>query len=96
MTTSHAYTIHVATLRRRRTGSSGRPPYQELDFDSWDQLGNAYWKTDREEEALDAWWRVIGLASERLEINPNDRNALNYIAEAYAKLGRPCSRSHRS
>ncbi|NNE47191.1 MAG: protein kinase [Rhodothermales bacterium] len=62
---------------------------QELDYDSWDQLGNAYWKTEREEEALDAWWRVIGLASDRLEINPNDRNALNYIAEAYAKLGQP-------
>jgi serine/threonine-protein kinase len=62
---------------------------QELDFDSWDQLGNAYWKTEREEEAHDAWRRVIRLASERLEINPNDRNALNYIAEAYAKLGQP-------
>ncbi|NNE34532.1 MAG: tetratricopeptide repeat protein, partial [Rhodothermales bacterium] len=62
---------------------------QELDFDSWDQLGNAYRQLGRHEEARAAWERVVEYASNRLEINPNDRNALNYIAEAYAKLERP-------
>jgi serine/threonine-protein kinase len=61
---------------------------QDLSYDSWDQLGNAYFKLDRLDDARSAWERVVELVGARLAVNPNDRNALNYVSEAYAKLGR--------
>lgn len=57
------------------------------DWWSWRWMAHARHWTGQPEAAAEAWQRVIDLTAARLEVNPNDADALGGSAEALGQLG---------
>jgi tetratricopeptide (TPR) repeat protein/tRNA A-37 threonylcarbamoyl transferase component Bud32 len=58
------------------------------DYLFWRNLGDAYyWIPEKRNQAADAYKKVITLAKEKLNVNPNDADALAHIAVCAAMLG---------
>jgi len=58
------------------------------NFVIWGNLGDAYQRSKEAEKANAAYRRSIELARERLGVNPNDGEALGFLATGLAKTGR--------
>jgi tetratricopeptide (TPR) repeat protein/TolB-like protein len=62
-------------------------------FAIWGNLGDAYRRTRTGEKADAAYRRSIDLARERLRMNPNDTEALSFLATGLAKTGKAAEAS---
>ena len=51
----------------------------------WDHLAHAYFWAGREQEAQQAWQRVISLSDTMLSVNPTNHYALQYRADAFSR-----------
>jgi tetratricopeptide (TPR) repeat protein/predicted Ser/Thr protein kinase len=61
----------------------------EHDYEVWGNLGDAYyWSPELRPKAPAAYERASSLALAALAVNPRDMNALGYVAEYQAMLGR--------
>ena len=55
------------------------------DYPLWGNLGDAYyWSDGKRTEAREAYGKAIRLGEERLRVNPQDAEALSYVAMYHA------------
>jgi serine/threonine protein kinase/Flp pilus assembly protein TadD/TolB-like protein len=61
---------------------------EPTSYDVWGNLGDGYyWASGERAKAADAYNHAIGLAEEKLEVNPNQPDTLGYLAQYYAMVG---------
>ena len=60
----------------------------DTDYLNWGNLGDAlYWSPNQRGDASAAYRKAIGLARERLQVNPRDATALAYVANYSVMIG---------
>ena len=77
----HRYSDSIAAYEKART-------LDQQDYMNWGNLGDAlYWSVDRRSESSGAYRRAIGLAEERLQVNPQDATVRAFTAQYWAMIG---------
>jgi tetratricopeptide (TPR) repeat protein len=59
----------------------------DSDYQTWGNLGDAYYFGNNQSAAIDCYKRAITMAKQRLEINPRDSDVLSDLAGYWSMLG---------
>ena len=84
--------LGVAYFRMRKFDQAARTTREALklddtDYQTWGNLGDAYYYGGNKSPALDCYKRAILLAEQRLKINPRDPDVLSDLAGYWSMLG---------
>jgi tetratricopeptide (TPR) repeat protein len=84
--------LGVAYFRVRNFDQAARTTQEALrvddtDYQTWGNLGDAYYYGGNQSPALECYKKAISLAEQRLKINPRDPDVLSDLASYWSMLG---------
>jgi tetratricopeptide (TPR) repeat protein len=92
--TAFAYSNLATALFQMRRYAEAAGQFEQAvkldaeDYSLWGNLGDAYyWSEGKRAEAREAYGKAIRLGEDRLRVNPQDAEALSYVAMYHAMRG---------